>query len=688
MSEHGHPHFAIKLPQLSTRRLSGDVCKKEHDIQTTIHENDLVHSDKMDIVPKHTRPHRGHGSTNKIIPLRDRLIRHSVNTMDDEGQMVMRKNKEFMKSKRVYQLNQLDRFHRRKAHLHPNSSFRAGWDLYMIFLLFWTSIVVPFEIAFVTTDSWTTLFIIDRVVDFSFLMDMIFNFMTPYVDKETNQLVEDPQMIIGHYIKGWFVADFVSILPFDLIGMYLPTDNGSSLNIKQLKIIRVIRLFRLVKLARVFRASRIYSRWEAILGFKYTNVKLVKFLSCVLMLAHWLACLWGLTPQLEVVPDGQMDWETAYHIADADESTKYIVSLYWSVMTIGTVGYGDVQPKTDYERVVCIACMLLGGGTYAYIIGAVCGLVAAMDESETEFNQQMDHLNVYMNKEKVPQAMKIKLRDYFLHSRDLLQHKYFSHVIATLSPGLRGLISVYTNGEWANNVHFFNGGPYDEHVRFVTAITQKLRAELYPPNENIIHHGDPTDKMYIVSKGIVARLGRVLGKGRFFGEDVILCHGVRNYVVRTLTFVDAYSLSRVDLEAVLANGTFPFKAKKIRVAAAFLAMRRLMQNMLHELREIRRSGPFHKEAEQAWMRKNLLGDTDELNAEVQKNLKIAIDQLTKAIQHCSDVIEEGHRAKAENPTGVVAAHSRTISINTSKQLLLNATTLLQAMLESRNKVAA
>ncbi|KDO27239.1 hypothetical protein SPRG_07488 [Saprolegnia parasitica CBS 223.65] len=603
--------------------------------------------------------------------------------MDDEGQMVMRKNKEFLKSKKVYQLNQLDRFHRRKAHLHPNSSFRAGWDIYMIFLLMWTSLVVPYEIAFVTTDAINALFVLDRIVDLSFLTDMIFNFMTPYVDKETNQLVEDPSMIISHYARGWFLADFVSILPFDFVGMFLGTDSSSS-NLKTLKIIRVIRLFRLVKLARVFRASRIYSRWEAILGFKYTSVKLAKFLSSVLMLAHWLACLWGLTPQLEAVADGAENWQSAYHIASADESTKYIVSLYWSVMTIGTVGYGDVQPKTDFERVVCIMCMLAGGGTYAYIIGAVCGLVAAMDESETEFNQQMDHLNVYMKKEKVPQAMKIKLREYFLHSRDLLQHKYFSHVIATLSPGLRGLISVYTNGEWTNNVHFFNGGPYDEHVRFVTAITQKLRAELFPPNENIIHHGDPTDKMYIVSKGIVARLGRVLGKGRFFGEDVILCHGVRNYVVRTLTYVDAYSLSRDDLEAVLANGLFPFKAKKIRVAAAFLALRRLMQSMLHELREVRRTRAVPRDAEHAWMRRNLLGDPDELDDEVRRHLQIAIDQLRRAMRHCTDVIDEGRTAAAKNAP-LVAAHNRGISIETAQHLLGNATTLLEALLAAKAK---
>ncbi|RHY63434.1 hypothetical protein DYB34_008366 [Aphanomyces astaci] len=302
----------------------------------------------------------------------------------------------------------------------------------------------------------------------------------------------------------------------------------------------------------------------------------------------------------------------------------------------------------------------------------------------------MDHLNVYMNKEKVPRDMKVKLREYFLHSRDLLQHKYFSHVIATLSPGLRGLISVYTNGEWANNIYFFNGGPYDEHVRFVTAITQQLKAELYPPNENIVDLGDPTDKMYIISKGIVARMGRVMGKGRFFGEDVILSHGIRKYTVRTLTYVDAYSLSRTDLESVLSHGMFPFKTKQIRVAASFLALKRLLQSLMLELRLLRRdtaSKGFTSVHETTWMRRKLLGDPLATHNQVQFQLHLAMERLTTAVKHCDDSMEDAAQARlAASTDGSIllsAAHKRTDSIATSKQLLLQAIAMLQKLSDTR-----
>ena len=87
---------------------------------------------------------------------------------------------------------------------------------------------------------------------------------------------------------------------------------------------------------------------------------------------------------------------------------------------------------------------------------------------------------------------------------------------------------------------------------------------------------------YIIQRGLVAKLGRVLGQGRFFGEvrrsamdtqpalalalamtlthahhtllwvqDVILRNSRRKYFVRVLTYLDVYALSREDLDAIL-----------------------------------------------------------------------------------------------------------------------------------------
>ena len=49
-----------------------------------------------------------------------------------------------------------------------------------------------------------------------------------------------------------------------------------------------------------------------------------------------------------------------------------------------------MQPQTTLERAYAICCMIVGASIYAYMVGAVCGIVASMDPDNREFYGNMD----------------------------------------------------------------------------------------------------------------------------------------------------------------------------------------------------------------------------------------------------------------------------------------------------------
>jgi len=90
--------------------------------------------------------------------------------------------------------------------------------------------------------------------------------------------------------RGWFILDFLSIFPFDVIA----AETGGTQNAARLRIIRIIRLLKLAKLLRIVRANRIFTRWRNLIGLTYSMVQLLQFLVIILVLAHWSACLFFL----------------------------------------------------------------------------------------------------------------------------------------------------------------------------------------------------------------------------------------------------------------------------------------------------------------------------------------------------------------------------------------------------------
>lgn len=56
-------------------------------------------------------------------------------------------------------------------------------------------------------------------------------------------------------------------------------------------------------------------------------------------------------------------------------NSTYVLSLYWSVTTMLTVGYGDIVPYNNLEKIFTMFTMLLGCCLFAYVMSSIGGLV-------------------------------------------------------------------------------------------------------------------------------------------------------------------------------------------------------------------------------------------------------------------------------------------------------------------------
>ena len=520
---------------------------------------------------------------------------------DDDGSVTAdhRKSSQFRQSVGAVHSMVLDHFTKmaaeRKYLVDPRTHRMKQWDLVMIMLLLFTAVVTPAEVSFMTV-SINALFVINRFVDLCFLWDMGIQCRLMF-EAADGTFICSWRKSTWRYLKGWFVLDLISVIPFDVIGFFFEDSDadGKSSSVGNARILRNVRLLRLLKLLRIVRANRILTRWESRIGIAYSTISLYKFGITLVTLCHWGACMWYVAAFVEDDPscdarivtipgtgevlEGCPSWVTNTGVRGTPFGNRYSYSFYFAVTVLFSGGpAGDMMPQNMTERMCLTFLIAVSGSIYAYVIGAVCGIISQQDMATKIFRQSMDHLNLYMGENRLPQTMRVRMRNFFLRAREMHRERFYHETLQIMSPTLRGEVLAMTQGDWIQKVPFFCGAPPKEQRDFMSALVLCLKTELFAQQDMVVQEGELCNDMYIIQRGLVACLGRVLSRGRLVGQDMVLSRWKwrRQYSARALTFVEVQKITNEDLARTLDDGDFPFTRHNIKRSAMRLCLCRGM----------------------------------------------------------------------------------------------------------------
>ncbi|MBK8580551.1 MAG: ion transporter [Flavobacteriales bacterium] len=147
-----------------------------------------------------------------------------------------------------------------------------------------------------------------------------------------------------HYAFSFFgIVDLLSILP-----TFLSLVIGGAHSLMVIRVLRLVRVFRVLKLARFITEAGMLGR-----ALVASRRKIMVFLLAVLT----IVVIFG----------------TIMYLVESPESgfTSIPRSVYWTIVTLTTVGYGDIAPQTTLGQMIASMIMILGYAIIAVPTGIV-----------------------------------------------------------------------------------------------------------------------------------------------------------------------------------------------------------------------------------------------------------------------------------------------------------------------------
>ncbi|ETN09046.1 hypothetical protein F442_08697 [Phytophthora nicotianae P10297] len=454
------------------------------------------------------------------------------------------------------------KLHRRHV-LHPHGRLRSTWDTITLLLTTWVLIIVPFELSFAMRDSLRrTILHLDLFVDSLFLVDIILNFNTAVEDD--GKLHFSLSSIFRHYTRGWFVPELLWTIPFyAILEGHDPeayTHGGSPTRFLFRFSAQAAWMYpaaRGLRLLRVLGLPRLQGRLEHSLLISSKVSSLGSFLFVVLALSHVFSCVFA---YLAFHDDDQLEFALSSRtLQDSEVKTRYIAAFYWSMMTMTTVGYGDITVKTNAGRLFSIAAMIVGAGVFAYGITNVVSLFQQLYESDTAYRRDMDQINDFMQDRMLPRALRDKVRANTFHWRKAARGENKERDRAIVER-MAHLIRIKVADRFCEDMMprkmpFLAGCS----AEFIHDLYLRMRVQCYLPGEDIISQGDYGSEMYFLFVGhaqVLLGLTKValFGPNSCFGEfSIANPRKPRLATIQALDFCETHCIDREQILRVLLS---------------------------------------------------------------------------------------------------------------------------------------
>ncbi|KAL4489543.1 hypothetical protein ABPG73_019500 [Tetrahymena malaccensis] len=437
--------------------------------------------------------------------------------------------------------------------LNPTDFSRISWDFFMItamgiFLFYYSALV------FFAQQEKHVSSIYAKLAFSCLLIDIILNFNTSFYSKES--IIRERVHIAKQYLRSTFIFD---IMPFFILGLNMNKDNliENPTNSILIYIQNSIVFLKIAsfqhKIKHLEQSVPMKEVWRHIFA-------LIGLLASLVLVAHCVAIIWNQIALYEQSM-GLDNWQTKLAIVNQSWDIRYIYSLYWSVTTMFTIGYGDITPVNQYEVGFVTIVIIFCSTVFAYSINSIGIILSDIAKVSKQYKEDLSIMNRFLSRKQVNIDLQFRVKKYlsFLAQEEKeVNKKAEDAVIDKLSQNLKDQINIEVNTKILRKYPLFAKNFSEKALQRLVFVMQEV---VVTPNELIIQEGQFDDcSLYLITKGTVEvyslgdplyqnqlsnkKILAQLSKGQYFGELSFFTGISRTANVRSQSLTTMYKITQ------------------------------------------------------------------------------------------------------------------------------------------------
>ncbi|EAS05442.2 cation channel family protein (macronuclear) [Tetrahymena thermophila SB210] len=366
----------------------------------------------------------------------------------------------------------------------PDNLLIMWMNLFVLLIQFFQLIIYPLKSSFQIQDLENNQIYEDLFRIFPIiigLLEISFSFNISYY--ENGIIISDRKEIIKNYFKKKFFFDIVCILIVQLNynnGMFIVDLLFAIFSIKKI----------IINIKTINEHFQIEQRFS-------TSYDLMKLCLLVFYMGHYCACGYYYIGMLY-----SPNWIIHYGFSNDAWYSNYVNSLYFTFITMITVGFGDIAPINSYEKIYVIFMTIGTCGVFAYSINTIGRIFSEMALSEAKYRNKKFEITKLMqqrNITKKTQRKVIKFLEYE-QSQEMDSSQKGEEILLKISKSLRDEVNREYFGKFLNDIKLFR---LNFSMEFIMKLTSHVKEKTFGPNEIIFSEGDLDRTFYFICSGQV-----------------------------------------------------------------------------------------------------------------------------------------------------------------------------------------